>query len=126
MKRIGFLILFLGMACTQAGAQSEVLSPIDFEKQLATIKDKQVVDVRTLEEFTNDHLEGAVMIDYYKKDFKTQVAKLDRNKPVFVYCASGGRSGSATDVLEELGFKKIYDLKGGMNAWTKSGKPVIK
>lgn len=121
------VLIFLLMACSPSSGQSlEVLAPDEFEKKLTSTKDKQVVDVRKADEFANGHLAGAVQIDYFKKDFKSQVAKLDKNKPVFVYCASGGRSGSASEVLEELGFKKIYDLKGGMNAWVKAGKPISK
>jgi rhodanese-related sulfurtransferase len=128
MKRIVVLMSFVvTIACSPSGAQSsELLAPSDFERKLTATTEKQIVDVRTAEEFAGSHVSGAVMIDYYKKDFKAQVAKLDRSKPVFIYCAAGGRSGSATEVLEELGFKKIYDLKGGMKAWINAGKPVIR
>jgi rhodanese-related sulfurtransferase len=120
------LIVLLVTACAQGNSQSQVLSAADYEKALASKVAKQVVDVRTQEEYTNGHLAGAVLIDYYKKDFKSNLSRLDKNKPVFVYCASGGRSGSAVEVLKELGFKQIYDLKGGMNAWARAGKPITK
>jgi thioredoxin 1 len=127
MRYLNLILIFVFTACLQTSGQNyEVLIPDEFEKKLSTTKDKQVVDVRTADEFSNGHLSGALQIDYYKKDFKSQVAKLDKNKPVFVYCASGGRSGSATEILEELGFKKIFDLKGGYRAWTSAGKPVTK
>jgi rhodanese-related sulfurtransferase len=128
MKKLNVfaLIVLLVTACAQGNSQSQVLSAADYEKKLAAITDKQVVDVRTQGEYNNGHLTGAVLIDYYKDDFKAKLSKLDKNKPVFVYCAAGSRSGSASDLLAELGFKQIYDLKGGMNAWARAGKPITK
>jgi rhodanese-related sulfurtransferase len=128
ISKLYLMVLLIALvACSQSGAQtSELLAPAEFEKKLSTVKDKQVIDVRTPDEFLQGHLADAVMIDFYKDDFKSRIAKLDRAKPVFVYCAAGGRSGSATEILEELGFKKIYDLKGGYRAWTGAGKPVTK
>jgi rhodanese-related sulfurtransferase len=128
MKNLHVLVLLILLvtACAQGNSQPQMLPVDDFEKKLASTTVKQVVDVRTQDEYSSGHLVGAVLIDYYKKDFKASVSKLDKNKPVFVYCASGGRSGSAAEVLEELGFKQIYDLKGGMNAWSRAGKPVTK
>jgi rhodanese-related sulfurtransferase len=119
-------IVLLVSACAQVNSQSQVLSADDFQKKLTSVADKQVIDVRTQEEYSSGHITGAILIDYYKKDFKSNLSKLDKNKPVFVYCASGGRSGSASEVLADMGFKQIYDLKGGMNAWARSGKPIIK
>ena len=122
-----FLIIgLISAGCAQVNSQSQVLSVEDYQKKLNSISNKQLVDVRTQNEFKNGHLAGALLIDYNNKDFKANVSKLDKNKPVFVYCASGGRSGSAAEVLVELGFKQIYDLKGGMNAWSRAGKPVAK
>lgn len=120
-------MVLLIVACGQGSSQSsQVLSPADFEKKVSSITDKTVLDVRTADEYKEGHLAGAIMIDFYKDDFKANLAKLDKNKPVFVYCAAGGRSGSAREVMEEMGFKQVYDLKGGMNAWRKAGKPVTK
>jgi thioredoxin 1 len=122
---IALVVLFV-TACAPGNSQSQLLSAADYEKKLASVADKQVVDVRTQAEYANGHLAGAMLMDYYKKDFKANLARLDKNKPVFVYCAAGSRSGSATEVLEELGFKQIYDLKGGMNGWVRAGKSVTK
>jgi thioredoxin 1 len=121
----GFIILLI-TACAQGNSQVQILNAADFEKKLTMLTDKQVLDVRTQGEYNNGHLTGAVLIDYYKDDFKTRLSRLDKNKPVFVYCAAGSRSSSAADVLADLGFKQIYDLKGGMNAWARAGKPITK
>ncbi len=52
-------------------------------------------------------------MNFMDADFKQQVEKLDKNKPVFVYCAVGGRSAKASQILKESGFKVIYNLQGG-------------
>lgn len=124
--RLGAFLLLVIIGCSNGGAQSQLLTPDAFEAKLASSKDKLVIDVRTPDEYAKGHLSGATMIDFYEADFKTKLTTLDKSKPVFVYCAAGGRSGSATDVLKSLGFKRIYDLKGGIRAWNAAGKPVTR
>lgn len=119
------VLILLGVDAASAQS-SQLLNASDFEKKLQETKDKIVLDVRTKSEYDQGHLVNATLIDYYKSDFKQQLSKLDKNKPVFVYCKAGGRSGSAVEILTDLGFKKVYDLQGGMNAWTKSDNPVVK
>jgi rhodanese-related sulfurtransferase len=102
------------------------LSADVFEKKIATTPDKIVLDVRTPGEFAKGHIPEAMLIDYYSRTFRSELDKLDHSKPVFVYCASGGRSSSAARILAELGFREVYDLRGGFDAWTKAGKPVTR
>jgi rhodanese-related sulfurtransferase len=45
---------------------------------------------------------------------------------VFVYCKAGSRSGSAVDIMEDMGFREIYDLSGGIMSWQKADKPIVK
>lgn len=118
------IVIFFTSCQGQSGSQ--VLNPESFEKKLNTASTKIVLDVRTQEEFNKGHLENAILVDYYKNDFKEKISKLDKDKPVFVYCAAGGRSGSASKLLTELGFKEVYDLKGGFNAWSTEKRPVKK
>ncbi len=82
----------------------------------------QLIDVRTPGEFAEGHLENAVNINVNSNDFAAQVEKLDKEQPVYIYCKSGGRSGNAGKQLEAMGFKTIYDLKGGILSW--DGKTV--
>ena len=49
--------------------------------------------------------------------FKEQVLKLNKNKPVVVFCHAGGRSAKASLMLDSLGFKEVYDLRGGYSSW---------
>jgi len=96
----------------------------EFEQKLNESKDAQLIDVRTPEEYVEGHLQNASNIDYRGSDFDKQIKKLDKSKPVFVYCLSGGRSGNATEKMKSMGFKEIYDLKGGINAWKNADKPL--
>ncbi len=126
MIKLTFFIFVFGLISTHICAQSIQLNPNEFEKKLASIKDKTVLDVRTKEEYGQGHLANATMIDYYKDDFKQQLAKLDKSKPVFVYCEAGGRSGSACKLLHNLGFSQVFDLQGGRRGWVGAKKPVVK
>lgn len=126
MRYITFFLAFFAASISQAQAQSQLLEVKAFDARMTSTKDKIVLDVRTSEEYSQGHLSNAVMIDYYQSDFKQRLGKLDKAKPVFVYCAAGARSEGAVQVLKELGFKQIYDLKGGMNAWKKAKMPTVK
>ena len=83
-----------------------------------------ILDVRTADEFNTGHIAGATNIDYYAADFQTNVGKLDRNKQYLVYCATGIRGASATQIMLNLGFKRVQNIAGGIAAWIKAGYPV--
>jgi len=83
-----------------------------------------ILDVRTAAAFAAGHLAGAVNLDYYADDFRDRLDRLDKAKTYLVYCASGGRSGSTMTIMEELGFQTVYNLTGGLSAWTAAGYPT--
>lgn len=85
-----------------------------------------VLDVRTREEFVEGHIPGAVLIDFKAPDFKQKVSQLDHEKLYLVHCAAGGRSAKAAELMGTLGFDRVFNLEGGMKAWTAAGKPVEK
>jgi rhodanese-related sulfurtransferase len=120
---VAIMVFSIGHANAQS---SKLLNVNEFEKKLVATKHATVLDVRTQAEYNQGHLSGAMLMDYYKSDFKQQAAKLDKNKPVFVYCKAGGRSESAVEILTDLGFKQVYDLQGGITSWSKAGKPTEK
>lgn len=94
----------------------KVVSQTEF-KTLIKAGKGQLLDVRTPGEFNAGHIKNADNIDFTGSDFREKVAKLDREKPVLIYCHSGNRSGKASLILKELGFKEIYDLQGGYSNW---------
>lgn len=83
-----------------------------------------ILDVRTPAEYGAGKLPGAVNIDVESPSFDAAVAKLDKDKNYFVYCHTGNRSSRATARMHELGFKHVYDIHGGINAWQAQGLPV--
>jgi rhodanese-related sulfurtransferase len=108
-------------------AKVENIKPERFDTlRKADTNSTVVLDVRTREEYQAGHIPGSVMIDFNSDDFEEKVAKLDKEKTYLVHCASGGRSARACKKMEKLGFKKLYNLEGGMGAWEKAGKPIEK
>lgn len=97
---------------------SKVVSPTEFKAKM-NLEGAQLVDVRTAGEYQGGHIGDAVNYDFYGADFGKQLEKLDKNKPVLVYCAAGGRSGKTAKMLASKGFKEVYDLDGGYGNWKK-------
>jgi len=141
MNKILFLLLFLPLtACSDNTSQNEdteshavsqepVVKVVDvkaFEK--AMDKDNVlIVDVRTDGEVAQGVIPGAIQIDFMNKDeFQAGVAQLSKEKDVLVYCKVGGRSAKAAEYMESQGFKSVYDLDGGFDAWSAEGKQTEK
>lgn len=118
------IVLFLVVACSTAPAQQA--QKINNEELVELLKDSdvQLVDVRTPEEVAQGIIEGASHIDFFDTDFETRIGKLDKTKPLVLYCRSGNRSGKAIIKINTLGFKKIYDVSGGFNEWQAEGYPI--
>ncbi len=126
MKNFLLLLSLFAFSCTsQSGSAQGKLDPGAFEKGVAQ-SGAQIVDVRTPQEFGSGHLDGALNMDISAPKFAENIARLDKNKPVYVYCAVGGRSASASNYLVKQGFAKVYDLSGGISAWQRAGKKVVK
>jgi thioredoxin len=100
------------------------LEAIAFQKSINSEARKQILDVRSAEEFQNGHIEGAVNADINSPSFQQTASTLEKENTVFVYCLSGARSASAAGQLKEMGFTKIVNLTGGMLAWQSSDLPI--
>lgn len=112
---MGFFTSIFGIKA-QTSSNIEVLDITEYKAQ---INDKKVVliDVRTPKEFDDGHIENSVNTDFFDPQFISYFSKYDKNEPIYIYCQSGNRSGKASKKLSELGFTKIYDLKGGYGSW---------
>ena len=115
-----FSLLIL-TSCQEGG---KVLTANEFQAKVSKAETAQLIDVRTIGEFETDHLKGALNMDVNEANFETEIEKLDKNKPVYVYCLSGGRSSTAASILKSKGFAKVYELGGGILAWSKAGLPL--
>lgn len=77
----------------------------------------QLIDVRTPKEYNAEHIKGAQNFNYFSKDFAKEIESLNKQKPIYIYCRSGKRSGKSEAIFNKAGFTKIYNLEGGILAW---------
>ena len=118
----------LGMwACTSKEEKYKNLTSGQFEE---LIKDTnvQLVDARTVAEYTEGHIPGSLNINVLDETgFPLAVEELlSSEKPVAVYCKSGRRSRKAADLLIKKGFKKVYNLDKGILNWIEEGREIEK
>lgn len=117
-----FLVLAL-FSCNDIPAQkndlSEILSSADYAERIAN-GDVTIIDVRTPAEYAEGHIENAININVNSDNFESHFAEFDKEKPLYIYCRSGGRSQQAAKKLHDMGFLEIYDLKGGITSWQKT------
>ena len=124
MKKILTCILaMLGLTSACGHHQYE---DADVERFAALLSSPDVVllDVRTIDEYNEGHIMGALQVDIRQDDFMPKAQKLlPKDKTIAVYCRSGRRSAQACEQLESDGYK-VVNLKGGILAWKKAQKPV--
>ncbi len=98
--------------------EQTTLTEKEFKEKKIKNKDIVIIDLRTPEEINTGKIsKDALEINFYEKDFKDRLNKLDKNKEYFIYCAHGNRSRTAKEIMKNLGFKKVFDLKGGIITW---------
>ena len=115
-----FLFLLILLACSGPGTseQTPAAKPGPTVQQLAWKKIGEgglLIDVRSLAEFKQSHIEGAGNIPF--DQIEKRVAELgdDKNRPIVVYCRSGNRSSIARKTLQKLGFTDVMDGGGIQN-----------
>ena len=123
------LLIFTTSSCGQKEKNSDVqnstikmISAQELNKKTDKVT---IIDVRTPGEYESGHLPNAMNINYSSSGFKEQLNALNKDQEIYVYCKVGGRSARAAKTLEELGFTKIYDLKGGIKSWQKEGFKIV-
>jgi phage shock protein E len=87
--------------------------------------DVTVIDVRTADEFAAGHLDGAVQMDFYDPAFAERVGELDPDGEYLVYCRSDNRSGQAVALMREMGIEQVWDMDGGIVAYSAAGLPLV-
>ena len=117
------IIAALLNSCSAGSPQDSNLQATDFAAKIKEQPAAPVIDVRTPEEFAKGHLVHAKNIDWNGNDFDKGIAPLDKSKPVFVYCLSGGRSSSAAAKMRKEGFTQVYELAGGIMKWRGANLP---
>ena len=119
---IGSLML---LGCSSNSRSFINLNPIEF--QLAIEKEGGIIlDVRTPQEVSIGAIENASTIDFYDKNFELKIGKIQKDKTVYVYCNSGGRSSKAARLLVKSGQAKVVNLSGGILAWQATQLPLMR
>jgi len=136
MKKFNFLLpvmallfLFSSASCQQAkNGTDEAVSTVQTEefKKMVDAKEGVLIDVRTPQEYAEDHISGSINIDYNGDNFKEEIGKLDKSKTYHVYCRSGKRSAASAEIMGEMGFSKVVNLGGGILGWKEKGFEVEK
>lgn len=85
-----------------------------------------VIDVRTPEEYKSGYLQGAKNIDFLVGDFERKINDLPRDRPIVLYCRSGGRSARAEKIMRKAGFANVADMRGGILEWERAGYKIEK
>lgn len=120
MKRVSITIclcMFMLMVLAQSALK---VNSIEFKASYFKYRGV-LLDVRTPFEFNEGHIENAKNIDFSVSTFEQEIEKLDKDQPVFLYCAIGVRSAKAASLMRKKGFKHVFDLDGGYQDLIKVG-----
>ncbi|WP_452596944.1 rhodanese-like domain-containing protein [Pontimicrobium sp. MEBiC01747] len=94
------------------------LSQDAWAEQLKNDDNAFILDVRTEEEVADGHIPNAKNLNIFKgQAFIYELEELDKSKNYYVYCKSGGRSGQACVIMNQMGFENTYNLAGGFSQW---------
>ena len=115
------VLIVLCFSCNQKKYDEVELVTTEEMQELMKMENAQLIDIRTPKEYESGYIEGFQNIDYMSNSFDADVEKLDKTKPVLLYCRSGRRTAKCSAKLVEKGFVKIYDLKGGITQWKFKG-----
>tara|TARA_Y100000589_G_C27188213_1_gene643585 strand:- start:2076 stop:2831 length:756 start_codon:yes stop_codon:yes gene_type:complete len=126
-------ITILGISCSNSSSKNvdkiiktniiQHLEASVFEAKLSK-SNGILLDVRTEEEIRQGYIHGASFINLYDENFNQKINFIQKDKPVFVYCKMGGRSAKAAQELLSIGFKEVYNLTGGIQAWYNNGYTI--
>jgi rhodanese-related sulfurtransferase len=129
-----FLVAFLIFTEQRKGSPSgfENVS-VQEAKEMVEKGDVFILDVRTPDEFNSSHIEGATLIPVSSvsgsnlSSDRLLKARIDEvpKKKILVYCRTGRRSNTASTMLVNAGYSQVYNMEGGITAWTDAGYPVV-
>ena len=116
--------IFLGSSSTSANAEASfrTVTPLEAKALIESRSDLLLVDVRSPEEFQGGSLPGATLIPFW--DFAKGRFDLPKDKPILLICAVGGRSLACGQMLASKGYREVYNLKGGLDAWAEQRVPL--
>jgi rhodanese-related sulfurtransferase len=120
----GLMISFFVLIFSELRRKASGLVAIGPAEAVTLINgDAAVVDLRNAEAFSRGHIVNAKNIPF--DEFDSRRDSLSTSKPLIAVCDSGINSNKAVATLRQSGFESAYGLKGGMNAWSQAGLPVV-
>lgn len=126
---LAFLIVVLSFStsCIDSDKSSAEVKLVtaDEMQDILDLEDVQLIDVRTPTEHEEIRIANSQNIDFSSPTFDEDISKLDKDKPVILYCKGGNRSAKCAKKLQNAGFQKIYDLEGGISKWKHSDRIKI-
>lgn len=131
---IAAIVLFIGLILSAGGFESSIedtnsqaslikVSAQEFSNEI-TEDGAIILDIRTPAEYNSGRIEGSQNIDFYAADFRANLAQLDKDQPYKIYCNSGNRSATALQIMEDMGFTDVVELRGGIQAWNQVQFPT--
>jgi rhodanese-related sulfurtransferase len=106
-----------------ARAQVPEVDASTLGKWVSEIKDLVLIDVGTPGDFSEGHIPGSISLPL-RTSFKEGIKSLAKEKTYILICPTGHRSATAAKLMMEQGFKKVYNLKGGVTDWLRKGFKV--
>lgn len=94
------------------------LSQDTWKGKVVSTDDAVIIDVRTPKEWDEGIIAGSVKLDIMDtQHFVSELEKMDKTIPYFLYCRSGNRSGQGCQLMQQMGFNETYNLVGGILEW---------
>ncbi|GGS25700.1 rhodanese-like domain-containing protein [Deinococcus knuensis] len=121
MKLLPALLIPVLLGACAPGAATYTTIPVQ-DLRAAQQRGEYVLDVRTDAEYAGGHVPGATLLPL--ADLGSRINEVPRDRPVYVICRSGNRSAQASAQLVKAGYTQVYNVDGGMNAWTAAGYPT--
>lgn len=135
---VSFLVLLIAIMifASRSGDSPAGIQNVTVEeaKKMVGKEDAFILDVRTPSEFNSSRIEGATLISVTNSGgsslspdqlLESRINEVPKDKKILVYCRSGHRSTSASKILVNAGYSQVYNMEGGINAWTGAGYPVV-
>ncbi len=120
-----YILTFLLLSC---GSKGQTTNKVVNAEELKELLKQEIllIDVRTPREYQQGRISGAKLINYRDSDFSQQILVLDKETPVAIYCAAGGRSTGAMKIFQDAGFQTVYNYTGGFSDWQRRGEIIEK
>ena len=107
---------------TGGGDPSKIVNHVNSDEMFRAVtqnSEAQIIDARTPGEYASGKILNATNIDFLNAGYEATLAELDKSKTYYVYCRSGQRSMSMGKKMKKMGFKAVYNLRGGIMSWSK-------